>query len=199
MKKYLIFTILLSGLVLSGCVAKVGDGDLNVTDASSVSVVQNEDGSMKIVKNTKDVKETETDNSEVSDTETNGTKANVDAIKAPVGVNAGKLINLERENDGYKIGYPKNWYYSVDHANAKIIGYEVIVGFASSSKVWDMKPPYPVELQIIPDSILLKKSESSYSKKIGEKEGMYYMLVTSKEEYNEIVDLMAESFEFLSN
>lgn len=103
---------------------------------------------------------------------------------------------LESEQIGISLNYPGSWYYNINHEEAKEEGYDLIIGFASSSKIWEMDLPYPIELVVVDKDT---EVEGGYVQELTQQEDKNYILRTEKQEYKKITDQMAESFEFINS
>lgn len=102
--------------------------------------------------------------------------------------------SYEDEDRGFRIKFHKNWYFTINHQEARAKGYDLIIGFASTSSIWEQKPPYPIEMQIIPNTTNYQIPDNTYNKILAETDERKYIILTQREDYREILDLMAESF-----
>jgi len=103
---------------------------------------------------------------------------------------------LESEQIGISLNYPGNWYYNINHEEAGELGYDLIVGFASSSKIWEMDLPYPIELVVANSETEIK---GNYTKELDSPDNKKYILRTERQEYKKIVDQITESFKLINN
>ncbi|HMB66077.1 MAG TPA: hypothetical protein VKO42_04325 [Patescibacteria group bacterium] len=103
---------------------------------------------------------------------------------------------LESEQIGISIDYPGGWYYNINHEEAEELGYDLIVGFASSSRIWEMDLPYPIEFVVAgPDTEI----KGAYTKELEVRDNKKHILRTENREYEKIIDQMTESFKIINN
>jgi len=105
---------------------------------------------------------------------------------------------LERENENFSIKYPNGWYYTVNHEDAKDLGYELIIGFASTSKIWEQVSPYDIELLIMSEYLEIEEIPGRIIRQVQLESKKKYVLITFKEENKDIIDKMADSFKFIN-
>ncbi|MFC1678507.1 hypothetical protein ACFLZ9_02080, partial [Patescibacteria group bacterium] len=105
----------------------------------------------------------------------------------------------KNEERDFSILYHRDWYYTINHKDAREQGYELIIGFAASSSIWDMSRPYPIELIIASGGKELDQ-ELEFSKVIYHTEDVDYILATTNEQlYLLLIDQMAKTFEYRDN
>ncbi|RLC37262.1 hypothetical protein DRH27_04030 [Candidatus Falkowbacteria bacterium] len=115
-------------------------------------------------------------------------------------VAADEWDTFSRGEEGFQIDYPHGWYYTVDHETAGDLGYELIIGFAPTDKIWEQEPPYDIELLIMPANLELEEVPGRIIEQVMEKDNKKYSLITFREDYKDIKDIMermVQSFEFI--
>lgn len=104
---------------------------------------------------------------------------------------------LTREDENFEINFNKNWYYTVNRREAIQDGYDMILGFGEDEDIWEMLPPFTIELVIANENMEWKYD--GYVKELGVKDGKKYSLRTGdKEKYQASVDAMADTFNFIN-
>lgn len=113
-----------------------------------------------------------------------------------IDTNSSDWQELVRENENIKIKFHKHWYFTVNRNEAAQNGYNMIIGFGANEDIWEELPPYSVELVIAPENI--DWDYVGYMKKLGDKDGKEYVLRSEEEAYIDLVDSMADTFEFIN-
>lgn len=170
MKKAIIFTILISSLVITGCIKKTSpvfeDVGEQVIDDRQQTTEQEQQINI----------ETEIEESAKTVEGTEGWQV------------------YEKEDMDVRLKYHKDWYYQ-RYNDERSEGYDLFVGFAPDPKMLDYTEPYPIEFVIVSSDNV---GDSDSGLLIAERKGKLYKLYTiDKKKYGDILDKMAESFEFL--
>lgn len=187
MKKYFFLTIILFVFVLSGCGNSIDNKEI---DKGKLSPVVEPDSSNKKeeIGNSKLEIDSSLDKSDPS-----SPKATQDKVEKFEVTDTTGWQTLKR--DEFEMKVHKNWYYNIYHKTDKEAGVEMIIGFATSSNIWEQEPPFTVELAIVKNDV--PNSYVGYMKDLGEKNNRDYFLRTEdKEVYGDLVDMMADTFEF---
>ncbi len=184
MKKIILFTILISSLALAGCAKKTPMAVSNI-DKAGINSIQDK----------------------VVDRQTD--KQIPQSLSEQAGNNPGEQQKInevvvtdnwqiyEKPEMNVRLKYHKDWYYDRDEQVEKDLGYNLYIGFAESPKILSQGSPYPIEFLILNKGFEWKYE--GYLKEIIEKNDKKYILRTdNKEKYGDILDKMAESFEFIN-
>jgi hypothetical protein len=131
-----------------------------------------------------------------TDTEEEETSKTQEINPEDIDVNSSDWQELVRESENIKIKFHKYWYYTVNHNEAAQNGYNVIIGFGPNSDIWEELPPYTIELVIAPENIAW--DYAGYMKKLEDKDGKTYVLRAEDEAYADLIDSMADTFEFIN-
>lgn len=179
MKKEIIFTILILSLVVTGCVSKTSPAVENVGGETT-------DDRQQTTENTETQKQT------VEDEDESKTILNTKIVEGTEGWRV-----YEKKDMDVRLKYYKDWYYDRDEQAEKELGYDLYVGFAESADVLEQGRPYPIEFIIASGDQELHQG-LEFSKVIYNTDDVDYILTTSdKNKYIDILDKMAESFEFM--
>ncbi len=104
----------------------------------------------------------------------------------------------EKPEKNVRLLYHKDWYYDRDEEVEKKNGYDLYVGFAESPEILAKGAPCPIEFIIVSKEYQFPMYYSGYINTITTKDDKQYILRTDDQlMYKEILDKMAESFEFL--
>lgn len=101
---------------------------------------------------------------------------------------------LNRPQNNLEIQYPEDWYFVVNYKEAQEKNYDLVIGFASSSAIWEMSMPYPIELVIADQD---KELEGDYKETALNKEDKKYVLRTNNKNYSNIIKEMASSLKYI--
>ncbi len=179
MKKAIIFTILILSLVITGCVSKISPAVENVGDQKTESRQQTID----------DTKDKDVEQSALSA----GAALSAESVEGTEGWRV-----YEKEDMDVRLKYHKDWYYDRDEQAEKELSYDLCVGFAESAEILAQGREYPIEFIITSGDQELPMG-LDYSKVVFYTDAVDYILATSdKSKYKDILDKMAESFEFIS-
>lgn len=178
MKKAVLFTILIFSFVAAGCMNQKSEVRNRISENDNNTPIE--------------IKEAENDNqgneSQITPTSTN---KNIQDTK--------NWRTYEKKDQNVKIKYHKNWYYDRDEQAEKKLGYDLYVGFAESPEILSQGAPYPIEFMVWPSKIGVWDGSPCEYKILKEQNDKKYVLKTCfLNEYENILDKMAENFGFLN-
>ncbi|MFH1745355.1 MAG: hypothetical protein ABH881_04305 [bacterium] len=187
MKNFFAFTILVSCLILSGCVTKTSNNDVEVFLPDEKENISEE----KMSVDDAEGEEVIEDIAEES-VATSSEEATEEDMKS-----ADDWRIYEKTEKNIRIKYPKDWYYQRDESENDL-GYYLYVGFAPSPEVLANGAPYPVALFIISKDKNFEEN-LEYVKLVKEENDKKYILATdSTADYGEDLSRMAETLEIIN-
>ncbi len=106
---------------------------------------------------------------------------------------------LTREDNNFELKYPRGWYYTIKHKEAKNLGYELMIGFEPNSEVWEQNPPYSIELLVVRKDFNFE-GEASFKEFEGhDKKYIIKTATENKEKYSPYIRQMIKTLKLIDN